>query len=952
MKRSIILCLMAVCFTAIKADNHISLDVGDGVAGSEVTLAAALTCTDAITALEIQIPLTEHITLVANSATLASDRITDHRISAAVVDEVLKIYIYSLSLTPIQGSAGELFSLRLLMGREPAEYNLIPAVTAGDAQGAAVATTASGATATLLAPKLEVVTGEIDFGRVPIRSVYTRTVSLKNTGTSPLAITGFTPDTAVLSVEPATATIAPGAIGNFTLTYAPTVRGVLDCRIAIQSDAVNYYRQYMKVRAVPFSVNELHVPNCSGISDSTVTVTLRMNNMEPIVAAQCSFTMPEQLVYVDGSATIEARGGDHQITASMVGDTLTLIAYSLGNEPFTGDDGDIMSFKVRLNGRNGSYYLTPREVVLSNATSENMTSQSYRGYVSIQSPRLVSDGSLAFSTKAITDEITADYSVRNSGGVPLTIDRAAFLAEGYSVVTPLPLVVEAYQSSSITVKYSPAVEGAHRTTMQLYTNDPDNRMRSVSLSGDVYEPNTLSLNVVNTPDGTAHVAVAMDNYSSIVAMQFDVHTSGPVAELPFESGGRLASHSVMVNPMEGFHRVIVYSLSNTAVVGHEGEVMTLLFNGSEETRNSVTIQNIVLSAVAGANKVSQESVAVDIVYGNPEIHLLTYKIDGDTIFSDSIACGTALTPLAEPDEREGYTFSGWSEIPETMPAENVVIAGTFSINSYLLTYIVDGEVYHTANVEYNSPITPIAELVEEGYTFSGWSEIPENMPAEDVVITGTFSVNSYKLTLIVDGDTISSEYVDYGTVLTVAKPEIEGYTFNSQGEIPATMPAHDVVIIGSFSINSYLLTYIVDGDTVSSEPVTYGTGLSPLAEPTKQGYTFSGWSKIPETMPAHDVVITGSFIKNIITGIGNVEIMSVTVAPNPVAVGEMAYITGDFETEVIVAVEIYDTTGSLVKTVDTSNLPLTIDGLHQRGIYIIRLITANGNPITNKLIVK
>ena len=37
--------------------------------------------------------------------------------------------------------------------------------------------------------------------------------------------------------------------------------------------------------------------------------------------------------------------------------------------------------------------------------------------------------------------------------------------------------------------------------------------------------------------------------------------------------------------------------------------------------------------------------------------------------------------------------------------------------------------------------------------------------------------------------------------------------------------------------------------------------ITPEPVPTKEGYTFSGWSEIPETMPAHNVTVTGSFFK-------------------------------------------------------------------------------------------
>ena len=78
--------------------------------------------------------------------------------------------------------------------------------------------------------------------------------------------------------------------------------------------------------------------------------------------------------------------------------------------------------------------------------------------------------------------------------------------------------------------------------------------------------------------------------------------------------------------------------------------------------------------------------------------------------------------------KEGYTFSGWSEIPATMPAHDVEVTGTFSINTYTLTYKVDGVVYKTSSIEYGAPITPEADPdPREGYTFSGWSEIPDGV---------------------------------------------------------------------------------------------------------------------------------------------------------------------------------------------------------------------------------
>jgi len=229
-----------------------------------------------------------------------------------------------------------------------------------------------------------------------------------------------------------------------------------------------------------------------------------------------------------------------------------------------------------------------------------------------------------------------------------------------------------------------------------------------------------------------------------------------------------------------------------------------------------------------------------------------------------IEYGATITPEAAPT-KDSYVFSGWSEIPETMPAEDVTITGTFTYvppTAYTLTYIVDGEVYKTISYYEGDVIAPESAPSKEGYTFSGWSEIPSTMPAEDVTVTGTFIVNKYKLTYQVDGAEYKTIEVEYGTTITPeVAPTKEGYTFSGWSDIPTTMPAQNVTVTGTFTINKYKLTYQVDDAEYKTINVEYGTTIVPEAMPTKDGYTFSGWSEIPETMPAHDVTITGSFTK-------------------------------------------------------------------------------------------
>ena len=600
------------------ASNTITLSSVSGTPQTEVEVVVSLDNTDAITALEMVLPLGEHLSYVNGSATLATTRSNRHQLSAAQVGQDLRIYIYSLSLNALQGDTGELLTFRLLLGNEPADYALTPNVVISNAQGTSVAGNVQAGSATIQAPKLQIVNPQIDYGHIPIRATYTKSLQLKNVGNLPLTIENIATTDQLFVPKQTTLTIEAQQTAAVTIEYAPIERGAVNHKVRVTSNAING-EQVATIVADPFSVNELHIGTASGIADSIVTVSLTMNNMEPIVAMQCAFKLPKQLEYMANSLAVNAvRSNGHQTLSTVHGDTLVLMLYSISNQPLHANDGEIATFQLRLNGTTGTYYLNPIDVILSNITEENMVSATSQGKVTIKAPAISSNASLAFGSHAITEEAYATYSVRNNGSAPLVLERATFLAEGYRVVEELPITIANYKTTTITVAYQPTEEGDFSTTMNLYTNDPNNRLKTVALSGHTFEPNTLALSGQNKKDGTYTLSVALENYSDIVAVQYDVHWRSDIttAQAAFKPTTRMQNHNAVVTPLdEDSYRIIIYSMSNATLVGHEGELHQLLFTpqGSVDyCGDMITVDNVVLSNAKGTDKTSATTPALAV----------------------------------------------------------------------------------------------------------------------------------------------------------------------------------------------------------------------------------------------------------------------------------------------------------------------------------------------------
>ena len=130
-------------------------------------------------------------------------------------------------------------------------------------------------------------------------------------------------------------------------------------------------------------------------------------------------------------------------------------------------------------------------------------------------------------------------------------------------------------------------------------------------------------------------------------------------------------------------------------------------------------------------------------------------VDVSGLTSGRAVYGNTITITATP--KDGYEFYGWydgnnkltSDAQYSFTATSAYVTKTlkalFLHDPHTLTYTVDREVYTTEMLEAGSPITVLDQPEKDGYTFSGWSDIPATMPTTDFTVTGTFTLSSIRI---------------------------------------------------------------------------------------------------------------------------------------------------------------------------------------------------------------
>ena len=231
------------------------------------------------------------------------------------------------------------------------------------------------------------------------------------------------------------------------------------------------------------------------------------------------------------------------------------------------------------------------------------------------------------------------------------------------------------------------------------------------------------------------------------------------------------------------------------------------------------------------------------------------------------------------------------------------------VDKYTVTFQDwNGDVLKTQQVYYQRPATAPENPTRTGYTFTGWDKPFANVTS-NLTVTAQYSINTYTVTFKDwDGTTLKVQTVNHGSAATApANPTREGYTFTGWSTDFSNVTS-DLTVIAQYSINTYTVTFKDwDGTTLKVQTVNHGSAATAPANPTREGYTFVGWDKPFDCITA-DTVVTAVYEQDEIPeNAVRFEIETVRAQPGG-SVSVDFNIDGEYEGHTITAYIHYDPT--------------------------------------------
>lgn len=418
------------------------------------------------------------------------------------------------------------------------------------------------------------------------------------------------------------------------------------------------------------------------------------------------------------------------------------------------------------------------------------------------------------------------------------------------------------------VIYNITVQNNKSDEVLINTITDNNSNSYIEYEYDKHEGETISAN------GTLQFKVKATYINEVIDLtKRDQNTSVKfIFDLTYN--GQDESSSIDINPKTGDKLLISVLMLIFSVLGF---ITSLIVNKREKTAKLLIVLGLLLTPLI--IKAAAYAYDIDLVssYGLYDKQVVTYTLDGTTQ-TKTVSYGDYVT-LPDIPDKTGYNTIGWKKDngeafdPSTPVSEDVNITAEYELINYTIGYTLNDGTVSDNPTSYNveTGVIVLNNPTKTGYKFDGWSgtDLTGNDNMTVTIPSGATGSRSYEAHFSIINYSINysgvtpSEVSTFSlpdgynvetTTFTLASLSRDGYTFDGWTGSNGTTPGSVTITKGStgdkeytanFTIIDYTINYNLNGGSVSgTNETSYNveTGAIVLINPTKEGYTFKGWS--------------------------------------------------------------------------------------------------------------
>ncbi|SNR46130.1 Abnormal spindle-like microcephaly-assoc'd, ASPM-SPD-2-Hydin [Lutibacter agarilyticus] len=663
---------------SILSQNVLSVETKGVTTATEFELAISLENTDGIAAIQFDINYNANEFELLTGHSLTS-RGANHSLGLNSISEgVVRVLIYNFTTLNIIGNSGGLMLLKLKSKNNSGDYPFtLSNVDFSSSSAGSISSTIQNGVITVLGPKMEVLESQVYFGSVLLGSNQTRSLPIRNSGNQPLEITGIN-DVFPFSIQGGFPIDIPAHSTTYLAVSIDTstkFNGSKELSFVNNDPDLVRGAQKVILNAVVYAVNTIRIGGGSAEINSEIEIPVSVDNMEDFTGFQFDITLPEGIEYVPNSIIETSRFDDHLIGVNLIdGNTLRFIGYSPSNKNFTGNSGELFSFKLKPTVSSGYFGLNVSNAILTNIAQENILSNSYSGSIQINSPNLsITPLNINFGSVPITKTQQTSLRLTNTGNASLLIDEVVYDNSELSLDIQLPLTIPVGSYQDVNLDYTPLEVGDFEEAIS-FKNNGLTEQNTLSVQASAFSPNYVMVkNQEVYRNETNMCQILLKNKDLARGVQFDV-------ELPIDFTLDIANVSA-VGRAEGFdvaassiggtsYRVILYTLSSSSIsVGGESIIqLPISIAGNVGLGNyKFNFSNVIISDTSNADI---NSSALEI----GELTLVDKVSLGLKMFLQGPFSNPSIPDLMNDDLR-------LSNLPTTSPYSDAVVVNPNVFNT-------------------------------------------------------------------------------------------------------------------------------------------------------------------------------------------------------------------------------------------------------------------------------